>query len=110
MLFKRLFPLCSFHPYLFFNQDGISFTFVGFYVTENGDAIDPATSRVIMPKIMSADLRLILSVNKINLSENFRRWKRCVNLVVKFEYSLIKDSALPYLGKNSYTSWLLLLD
>lgn len=84
MLFT-IFCLCSFHPYLFFNQDGISFTFVGFYVTENGDAIDPATSRVIMPKIMSTDLRSILRVNKINLSENFRRWKRCVNLTSKFK-------------------------
>ena len=31
----------SSHPYLFFNGDGHSITFVGFVVTPNGDLVDP---------------------------------------------------------------------
>ena len=31
----------SSHPYLFFNKDGETFTFVGFIVTPQGDLVDP---------------------------------------------------------------------
>ena len=31
----------SSHPYLFFNKDGVTFTFVGFIVTPQGDLVDP---------------------------------------------------------------------
>ena len=78
------FFLCSFHPYLFFNQDNISFTFFGFNVTENGDAVDPATSKVIEPKIMSSELRTaLMDVDKnVNLLEDYRKWNRYVQLTL----------------------------
>ena len=66
----------SFHPYLFFNQDGESFTFVGFFVNSQGDAIDPDTSRVIEHQIMSSKLQVGLKHQRINLSEDYRKWTR----------------------------------
>ena len=85
-----MFLLCSFHPYLLFNQDNVSFTFVGFNVTFDGDAIDPATSDVIVPKIMSSRLRsaLIVVDRDIDLLEDHRKWKRCVQsaLIVLYTY------------------------
>ena len=77
------FVLCSFHPYLFFNQDN-SFTFVGFNVTSNGDAVDPATSEVIEPKIMSSDLRTALMdvYGNVNLLEDYHKWNRYVQLTL----------------------------
>ena len=67
---------CSFHPYLFFNQDQDSLTFVGFYINSRGDAIDPATSRIIEEQIMSKELQEALKQNRINLSEDYRKWNR----------------------------------
>ena len=80
----QLFLLCSFHPYLLFNQDNISFTFVGFNVTVDGDAVDPSASKVIVPKIMSSDLRrALIEVDKdIDLLEDYRKWRRCVQLAL----------------------------
>ena len=76
--------MCSSHPYLLFNQDNISFTIVGFNITSDGDAVDPATSEVIEPKIMSSDLRIaLMDVDEdVDLLEDYRKWDRCVQLTL----------------------------
>ncbi|XP_057716646.1 E3 ubiquitin-protein ligase rnf213-alpha-like isoform X2 [Corythoichthys intestinalis] len=48
------------HPYIFFNEDHSSMTFIGFYLQRNPqrayDAIDPKTKRVIKENVMSQEL------------------------------------------------------
>lgn len=40
------------HPYLFFNPDGQTFTFFGFYVnTQTGQLLEPQTNRVLFDNI-----------------------------------------------------------
>ena len=92
-VYQSGFLLCSFHPYLLFNQDNISFTFVGFNVTFDGDAIDPATHKVIVPKIMSSGLRrALMEVDKdIDLLEDCRKWRRCVQLALMHFIYLLND-------------------
>ena len=68
----------SFHHYLLFNKDEESFTFFGFSVDERGHAINPVSTDIIKHNIMSEELRSILVLNKIDMSEGCHKWKRCV--------------------------------
>ena len=63
---------CSPHPYLFFNSDHQSFTFMGFIV-ERGtqNVLDPRTNKVIEYKIMEQNLHHALYANNVNLNEDF---------------------------------------
>ena len=64
------------HPYIFFNQDKVSITFVGFVVSKQGDLIDPNTQRVIEQAIMSPKLYEGLSVNKVDFADHHSRWTK----------------------------------
>ncbi|XP_068759451.1 E3 ubiquitin-protein ligase rnf213-alpha-like isoform X4 [Montipora capricornis] len=49
------------HPYLFFNEDHITMTFLGFSINSNGDLVDPQASTILdrglMPKRLTNGLR-----------------------------------------------------
>ena len=64
------------HPYLFFNEDGMTITFVGFTVTRHGDLINPMNRRVLEKRIMTRQLYNGLVVNKVNFEDNYRNWKK----------------------------------
>ena len=70
------FPPCSSHPYIFFNQDGTSITFVGFMVTQNGDLIDPAHRGILEAAIVTKQLYTGLKQNRVNFDEDYRHWKK----------------------------------
>lgn len=76
---------CSFHPYLFFNQDNTSFTFMGFYI-RNSSAIDPVSGVEIMPHVIGPELSKVLSLQGVNLNENYQKWlvlhSFCINLTM----------------------------
>ncbi|XP_053495453.1 E3 ubiquitin-protein ligase rnf213-alpha [Ictalurus furcatus] len=63
------------HPYIFFNDDHESMTFIGFHLrlnAENGvDAFDPSTNRVIRKNIMTKQLYTGLQHNKVPFNINF---------------------------------------
>ena len=67
----------SSHPYIFFNQDRESITFVGFVVTRNGDLVDPDHQEILEQGIMTQELYTGLKDNKVKLSEDFRQWSKC---------------------------------
>ena len=66
----------SSHPYIFFNQDGMSITFVGFMVTRNGDLVDPAHGGVLEGAIMTQQLYTGLIANQVNFEEDYRKWHK----------------------------------
>ena len=67
----------SYHPYLFFNKDHQSITFVGFNVNPvSGDIQDPVKNEVIEYKAMTPQLYTGLNCNKVNLSENYQCWDK----------------------------------
>ena len=68
----------SSHPYIFFNQDKVSVTFVGFTVTQNGDLIDPDHRGVLEKSIMSQNLYTCLKAQGVNFDEDYRRWLKNV--------------------------------
>ncbi|WAR16700.1 R213A-like protein, partial [Mya arenaria] len=60
------------HPYLFFNSDGVSFTFLGFNVDPaSGNLIDQQSELVLEEHIMDKNLYHALIRNQVNLRENF---------------------------------------
>ena len=66
----------SSHPYIFFNQDKVSVTFVGFRVTRNGDLIDSDRGGVLERSIMSPNLYTGLKAQRVNFDEDYRRWPK----------------------------------
>jgi hypothetical protein len=55
------------HLYLFFNTDGHTFTFFGFYVnTATGQLIDPETNRLLFNGTITLSAQLIQCINRQN--------------------------------------------
>ncbi|KAK3552318.1 hypothetical protein QTP86_010384 [Hemibagrus guttatus] len=63
------------HPYIFFNDDHVSMTFIGFHLQPNDqnwvDAIDPSTNRVIKKNIMTMDLYEGLRLQRVPFNIDF---------------------------------------
>lgn len=67
----------SSHPYIFFNQDRHSITFVGVKITREGDLIDPTQSGCTLEKaIMTEQLYLALLHQRVDLSEDYCSWSK----------------------------------
>ncbi|XP_052062678.1 E3 ubiquitin-protein ligase rnf213-alpha-like isoform X2 [Mytilus californianus] len=65
------------HPYLFFNPDHHSMTFLGFNIEKRtGNLVDLQTGTVLEKGIMQKNLFDALQRNKVNLAENFDALKR----------------------------------
>ncbi|XP_051967995.1 E3 ubiquitin-protein ligase rnf213-beta-like [Xyrauchen texanus] len=62
------------HPYIFFNADHLTMSFLGFHVRKSGtilNAVDPQSGKVLMGNVMSQELHSGLERQRINLSEDF---------------------------------------
>ncbi|TRY96584.1 hypothetical protein DNTS_014460 [Danionella cerebrum] len=62
------------HPYIFFNADHLSMSFLGFHVKHNGrilNAVDPKTDTILMENVMTQELFTDIQRQRINLTENF---------------------------------------
>ncbi|XP_046722736.1 E3 ubiquitin-protein ligase rnf213-alpha isoform X2 [Silurus meridionalis] len=63
------------HPYIFFNDDHVSMTFIGFHLRPNDqngvDAIDPSTERVIKKNIMTKNLYEGLKLQRVPFNIDF---------------------------------------
>lgn len=69
---------CSPHPYIFFNEDRMSITFVGFTVTKQGDLVNPTNQHVLERGIMNHQLYMGLIHNRVNFQDDYRRWTKPV--------------------------------
>ena len=89
----------SYHPYLFFNKDGTSITFVGFNVSRNGDIQDPNKGNVVIEhRAMTPQLHTGLRHNQVDLLENYRSWNKStminkIGMVMGLEWSYDPDSS-----------------
>ena len=68
--------LCSFHPYIFFNQDHDSVTFLGFKITPDGNLVDPKTNDIIEEQLLTRELRNGLMAQGVNFDEDYNAWDR----------------------------------
>ncbi|XP_072046321.1 E3 ubiquitin-protein ligase rnf213-alpha-like [Amphiura filiformis] len=89
----------SLHPYIFFNHDHESMTFMGFYIDHDGSLRDPSTQNVIEANIMNRILRQALHVNGVELSKDFDnlpRWKKLQQLGRVLAVKEIRDTDETY--------------
>ncbi|OXB81060.1 UNVERIFIED_CONTAM: hypothetical protein H355_004990 [Colinus virginianus] len=72
------------HPYLFFNGDRVSMTFIGFHFKPNGmggvDAINPLNSRIIKRNIMTSQLYNGLLLQRVPFDISFDSLSRLEKL------------------------------
>uniref|UniRef100_A0A673JVR7 RING-type E3 ubiquitin transferase n=1 Tax=Sinocyclocheilus rhinocerous TaxID=307959 RepID=A0A673JVR7_9TELE len=62
------------HPYIFFNADHCTMSFLGFHVQKFGtilNAVDPRSGKVLMGNVMTQELFSDIERQRIKLSENF---------------------------------------
>lgn len=65
------------HPYIFFNQDHMSFSFVGFKANrQTGDLINPADGSIIEKAMISPQLITGLEQNRVNFNEDYTVWSK----------------------------------
>lgn len=69
------------HPYIFFNADHLTMTFLGFHVEQSStrntlNVVDPQTKKVLMGNVMSLDLFTGLQNQRISFSEDFDQLPR----------------------------------
>ncbi|XP_029904896.1 E3 ubiquitin-protein ligase rnf213-alpha-like [Myripristis murdjan] len=68
------------HPYIFFNDDHMSMTFIGFHLERNNqngyDAINPSTREVIKKNIMTRELYTGLRLQRVPFNMNFDQLSR----------------------------------
>lgn len=68
--------VCSSHPYLFFNQDGSSMTFMGLTVDVDGNLRDFRSNDVIEPKFLETNLRAAMERNFVSFKDEYNKWKK----------------------------------
>ncbi|XP_038571429.1 E3 ubiquitin-protein ligase rnf213-alpha-like isoform X2 [Micropterus salmoides] len=72
------------HPYIFFNDDHMSMTFIGFHLKLNDqkgvDAINPLTGAVIKKNIMTQELYTGLRLQRVPFNRNFDQLPRADKL------------------------------
>ncbi|XP_068731195.1 E3 ubiquitin-protein ligase rnf213-alpha-like [Montipora capricornis] len=64
------------HPYLFFNQDHITMTFLGFSINSNGDLVDPQTKRILEKGLIPTNLRTGLRTQGVDFGVNTDNWNK----------------------------------
>ena len=64
------------HPYLFFNQDHIPMTFLGFFINSAGDLVDPQTRQTLEKDLVSKPLQNGLQVQRVDFATNIETSKK----------------------------------
>ena len=67
------------HPYIFFNQDRVSITFVGFMVQmcgQCGDLVNPNNRQIMEKGFITKQLYEGLKVNKVDFQDNCKLWTK----------------------------------
>ncbi|XP_072028224.1 E3 ubiquitin-protein ligase rnf213-alpha-like [Amphiura filiformis] len=71
----------SFHPYIFFNHDHESMTFMGFIINQQGFLIDSTRRQIIEPGLMTPELRGGLQLQRVDLNTDFDQLSRVQKLM-----------------------------
>jgi len=88
----------SAHPYLFFNDDESSITFVGFRVSKAGDLLHPGTGAILRKAVVSQGLMEDLKRYGVDLNEDWMSWtkdtmiqKLATVMGLRYEHGNIQD-------------------
>ena len=87
------------HPYIFFNKDKSSITFVGFTVTKQGDLFDPIKQKILEHSIMTPQLYSGLVHNRVNFQDDYRNWNKAIMIE---KISTVMGVEFPYDPDETY--------
>ena len=59
------------HPYIFFNHDRVSMTFLGFRLNQNGDLLDPGSNKPLETSLMNPTLRGQLNAQGVDFDADY---------------------------------------
>ncbi|XP_043925567.1 E3 ubiquitin-protein ligase RNF213 [Protopterus annectens] len=88
------------HPYIFFNDDNTSMTFIGFHLRSNAnggiDAVTPKDGRIIKQDVMTKELYQGLLLQRVPFNIDFDalpRWKKieCLCMVLGIQWPIDPD-------------------
>uniref|UniRef100_A0A6Q2YDT1 RING-type E3 ubiquitin transferase n=1 Tax=Esox lucius TaxID=8010 RepID=A0A6Q2YDT1_ESOLU len=97
------------HPYIFFNDDHMSMTFIGFHLQPNSenwvDAIDPSTGKVIKRNIMTKKLFDGLKLQRVPFNVDFDELSRqdkidCICNVMGVQQNIDPDETYELTADN----------
>ena len=84
----------EFHPYLFFNSDRISMSFVHFNIDKKGNLCHPKTNKIVLPNVMHHKLVSTLKRKyKVNLNQDFDHLDREKKLETLFNVLDVKQKS-----------------
>ena len=84
----------SIHPYIFFNPDHATLTFLGFRVDPDGNLLDPQTEEIVKENLMSKHLRTGLHVQKVDFSTDFESYTKYVFFYMQPFFLAIRQQKL----------------
>ena len=64
------------HPYIFFNHDRFTMTFLGFRLNQNGDLLDPGSNKVLENRLMEPTLRGQLNAQGVDFDADYEQRDR----------------------------------
>ena len=70
---------------MFFNEDRVSMTFLGFSINNEGHLIDLKTGNVLQKRIVSKQLREGLCKQGVQFSENYEDWDTYVKSIGQYD-------------------------
>ena len=90
------------HPYIFFNEDRVSITFVGFVVQmcgQRGNLVNPNNQQILEKDIITKQLYEGLKHNKVDFQDNCKLWTKS-NMIEKL--ATVLGVTLPHDPDPSY--------
>ena len=80
IIIKSIFILFCYspHPYIFFNHDRVSMTFLGFLLSGDGNLLNPATNEVLEQNMMDPTLRGQLKHQGVDFDANYEKRDKLV--------------------------------
>ncbi|XP_078382607.1 E3 ubiquitin-protein ligase rnf213-alpha-like isoform X3 [Oculina patagonica] len=93
------------HPYIFFNPDHVTMTFLGFRVDQEGNLLDPRTGQIIQERLMSRHLRTGLHVQMVDLNNDIESYSKAQKIqllcsVMGIECGYDPDDSYELTGDN----------
>ena len=64
------------HPFLFFNGDRETFTFIGFTLDNHGAMLNPVTGGIIEENMMHGHLKDVIEDQGVELSKDYNKQSR----------------------------------
>jgi hypothetical protein len=100
----------SAHPYIIFNKDKESLTFVGFKVSADGDLVDPTQEKILERNIITSDLCKWFKRQGVDFNDDYSQWTK-QDMITKLSTVMVTARQQQFIGlQNLDDSYVLTVD